>query len=152
MAKVISTKVKTSNSTNNDGFLQKRTTNSVTILQHHFSIIHQYFTLILWDRHSVHCVEGNKPLDFATKKEEKRSHSRQPKYLSSAYYTKNAQDNQVNKAYKNHQRIKRKPGSCYRCCVPYPKPPSNHHHYTTKRPRPTHSWIPRPTRYISTLG
>ena len=70
-------------------------------------------------------------------------HNRQPKYLKRNLNTNNNEIRGGQK-YIDYERKKRKPGSCYRCCVPYPKPSNNH--YTTKRPRPTNSWVPRPTR------
>ena len=66
-------------------------------------------------------------------------HNRQPKYLKRNLNTNNNEIRGGQK-YIDYERKKRKPGSCYRCCVPYPKPSNNH--YTTKRPRPTNSWVP----------
>ena len=56
-------------------------------------------------------------------------HNRQPKYLKRNLNTNNNEIRGGQK-YIDYERKKRIPGSCYRCCVPYPKPSNNHYRDT----------------------
>ena len=78
--------------------------------------------------------------------------ARRPKYIAHGNFRQKGYDkyrqqptthDDNRKKYVSQSR--RKPGSCYLCCVPYPKPPSYLPTTTTKRPN---YWTPRPTRYM----
>ena len=106
-----------------------------------------YAKLWFYGRHDVDCKSEYVPFKWRKQNvnNDHKSHKRQPKYLKHDKINKNFYHADVrgNTKYYQQEKRYRKPGSCYRCCVPYPKPPA---YLTTKRPRPSTVWTPRPTR------